>query len=402
MVDAVAGESFAQKTLEEARQLIEVMASNNYNYRERNLQKENFGENFGAIQQPPQPQVPNQVSTLEKVLLQLTQTTNLFMQDTSTRMANQEASMKNLENQMGQTIRKISGESELEQEKPEEEVRPKQKLVVDETYCNKTKEQILEDSCKPQILPPYVKLSYSHIPKNKEKEEKFFKFLDIFRKLHINIPFAEALEQMPSYAKFMKDLLSKKKKLKEDAIIALTDECSAILQQKLPPKLKDLGSFTIPCTIGNVTIGKALCNLRANINLMPLSILKKLGVSEAKNTRMAFQIADRSIKYPYGIMEDELVKVDKLIFPAYFVILDMDEDSEVSVILGRPFLATGRALIDVQQSQLILHLHDEKVTFKVFEAMQHPNDNDTCFRINTMDSLIATTTLKHNTYADPL
>ncbi|XP_027347948.1 uncharacterized protein LOC113859344 [Abrus precatorius] len=198
----------------------------------------------------------------------------------------------------------------------------------------------------------------------------------------------------------MKDLLSKKRKLKEDVTIA--QECSVILQQKLPSKLKDPRSFTIPCTIGNVTIGKALCDLGASINLMLLSILKKLRVGEVKNTRMALQLADRSIKYLYGIMEDVLVKMDKIIFPANFVILDMDEDSEVPVILGRPFLAIGRALVDMQQGQFMLCLHDEKVTFKVFEIMQHPDDRDTCYRIDTVDSLITVTTLKQNTFADPL
>lgn len=92
---------------------------------------------------------------------------------------------------------------------------------------------------------------------------------------------------MPRYAKFMKELLTKKRKLNEDKTIALTEECSAILQRKLPPKLKDPGSFTFPCTIGNMAIGKALCDLGASTNLMPLSMLKKLGVGEVKSTRMA-------------------------------------------------------------------------------------------------------------------
>lgn len=121
----------------------------------------------------------------------------------------------------------------------------------------------------------------------------------------------------------MKELLNKKMKLNEDEIVALTKECSAILQRKLPPKLKDLDSFTIPCAIGSMAIGKALCDLGASINLMPLSILKKLGVGDIKPTRMALQLADQSIKRPYGIMEDALVKVDKFIFPANFVVLDM-------------------------------------------------------------------------------
>ncbi|KAL1826556.1 hypothetical protein ACET3Z_004968 [Daucus carota] len=149
----------------------------------------------------------------------------------------------------------------------------------------------------------------------------------VFKKLQINIPFAEALEQMPSYAKFMKGILSRKLKLVELETVALTEECSAVLQQKLPPKLKDPGSFTIPCTIGQLSFDKCLCDLGASINLMPLSIFSQLGLPELKPTNMSLQLADRSITYPRGIVEDVLVKVDKLIFPADFVILDFEEDS---------------------------------------------------------------------------
>ena len=106
-------------------------------------------------------------------------------------------------------------------------------------------------------------------------------FLDVFKKLHINIPFADAFEHMPSYVKFMKKILTNKKKLGEFETSALTEECSAILQKKLPPKLKDLGSFNIPCSIRNNSFVKALCDLGASINLMPLSVLRKLGLSEA-------------------------------------------------------------------------------------------------------------------------
>ncbi|KAJ8765981.1 hypothetical protein K2173_020497 [Erythroxylum novogranatense] len=113
----------------------------------------------------------------------------------------------------------------------------------------------------------------------KQKHEKGFeKFMDVFKKLTINIPFAEALENMPSYAKFMKDVLSKKRRLGDHETVALTEECSVILQKKLPPKLKDPGSFTIPCVIGTQIFGKALCDLGASINLMPISVFRKLGM----------------------------------------------------------------------------------------------------------------------------
>ena len=98
------------------------------------------------------------------------------------------------------------------------------------------------------------------------------KFLDVFKKIHINIPFAEALENMPSCAKFLKQILLKKRMLEEYETVALTDECSAVNQRKLLPKLKEPGSFTVPCAFGDTVFEKALCDLRASINLMPLSI----------------------------------------------------------------------------------------------------------------------------------
>ena len=127
----------------------------------------------------------------------------------------------------------------------------------------------------------------------------------------------------------------------------LTEESSAILQKKLSPKLKDPGSFTIPCTIGKSYFDRALCDLGASINLMALSIFRKLGLGEVKTTTISLQLADRSIKYPRGVIEDVLVKVDKFIFPTDFIVLDIDEDEEIPLILGRTFLATGRTLIDV-------------------------------------------------------
>ncbi|XP_042972865.1 uncharacterized protein LOC122304672 [Carya illinoinensis] len=168
------------------------------------------------------------------------------------------------------------------------------------------------------------------------------------QKLHINIPLIEALEKMPKFAKFLKDILSNKWKLKEHETMMLIEESSEILQKKLPPTLKDLGSFTIPYTIGNSYFDKVLCNLGANINLMSLFVFRKLGLGEAKPTTISLQLANRSIKYPRGLIENILVKVDKFIFLANFVVLDMEEDEEIPLILGRPFLVMGRTLIDVQ------------------------------------------------------
>ena len=212
--------------------------------------------------------------------------------------------------------------------------------------------------------------------------------MEVFKKLQINIPFAEALEQMPSYAKFMKGILSRKKKLEDFETVALTEECSAVLQRKLSPKLKDPGSFTIPCTIGNTTFNKCLCDLGASVNLMPLSVYTELGLPAPRPTNISLQLADRSVTYPRGIVEDILVKVDKFIFPADFIILDFEEDKNIPIILGRPFLATGRTLIDVQKGELTMRVQDQEVKFNVFKAMKFPADEEECFRMEIIDRIV--------------
>ena len=116
----------------------------------------------------------------------------------------------------------------------------------------------------------------------------------MFKKLHISIPLVEALKKTTNYIKFMNEVMSKKKRLEDYEIVKLTEEHSAILQMKLPQKLMDPGSFTIPCMIGNSSFDKALCDLGASINLMPLSVYKSLGLREVKPSTIYMQLADRS------------------------------------------------------------------------------------------------------------
>ncbi|XP_061338968.1 uncharacterized protein LOC133285716 [Gastrolobium bilobum] len=194
---------------------------------------------------------------------------------------------------------------------------------------------------------------------------------------------------MPHYAKFMKDLLSKKRKLKDGETVALTEECSALIQNKLPPNLKDPGSFSILIAIGDVEVRKALYDLGASINLMPLSVCRALGINKLKTTNVILHLADRSIKRPERVVEDVLVKVDKFIFPVNFVILDMEEeDTESPLLLGRPFLATARSLIDVEQAKLMLRVNEETITIDVFEAIKHPIDVEDCFRVEVIQEAV--------------
>ena len=225
-------------------------------------------------------------------------------------------------------------------------------------------------------------ISYPQRLRKNRLDKQFGRFMDIFKKLHINIPFAKALEQIPGYMKFMKDILSKKRKFGDYVTVALLEECSAILQKKLPPKLKDPGSFTFPCAIGNAVFEIAMCDLGTSINLMSWSIFKKMKLGEARPTTVTLQLADRSLTHLRGIIEDVLVKVDKFIFPTYFIILDMQEDKEVPIILGRPFQAMGRTMMDVQKGELRLRDQEEEVTFNVFNAIKHPHDTDSCFRVD--------------------
>ncbi|XP_076929165.1 uncharacterized protein LOC143593414 [Bidens hawaiensis] len=193
---------------------------------------------------------------------------------------------------------------------------------------------------------------------------------------------------MSKYAKFLKEVLSNKKKLEELSCVTLNEECSAVLQNKLPKKMTDPGSFTIPCLIGSLSVSNALADLGASINLMPYSVFAKLDLGEPKPTRMSIQLADRWVKYPRGIVENMLVKIDKFVFPVDFVILDMDEDKNVPLILGRPFLATARALIDVCTGRLTLRVRDEEVTFDIGGSMRHPHDHDDVLYIDTVDSCV--------------
>ena len=230
----------------------------------------------------------------------------------------------------------------IEQVETEKAIQPSQNYNTDKEQLNEKQSAENSTEAKASLSVPYPQRLKKH-----KLDKQFTKFMEVFKKLHINIPFADALEQMPSYVKFLKDILSHKRRLVDFETVNLIEECSVILQRKLPQKFKDPGSFTIPCTIGNAIFEWALCDLGAIINLMPLSIFKRLGLGEARPTTVTLQLADRSLKHPIGVIEDFLVKVDKFIFPADFIVLDMEEDKEIPIILGRPFLATGRAMIDV-------------------------------------------------------
>ena len=196
----------------------------------------------------------------------------------------------------------------------------------------------------------------------KTEDGKYRCFIAMLKQLSINVPLVEALEQMPGYAKFMKDLVTKKRSVTFEDDDRL-QHCSAIATRSLLQKKEDLRALTFPCTIKSLHFAKALFDLWSSIDIMPFTIYKKLGLGDSKPTAMRLLMADRTMKRPIGILHDVVVKVESFIFPADFAILDCEVDFEVPIILERPFFATGRALVDMEKGQMTFQLNNEEATF---------------------------------------
>ncbi|GKD68586.1 reverse transcriptase domain-containing protein [Tanacetum coccineum] len=207
---------------------------------------------------------------------------------------------------------------------------------------------------EPEVAPkpkPKPSIPYPSRLNNQNLREKannqMLKFLQIFQRLHFDISFANALLHMPKFASMFKSLLSNKEKLFKLASTPLNENCSAILLKKLPEKFGDPGKFLISCDFTELDECLALADLGASINLMPLSMWKQLSLADFTSTRMTLELADRSFAHPKGVTKDVFMKVGKFYFSADFVVVDYDVDPQVPLILGRPFLRTARALIDV-------------------------------------------------------
>ncbi|GJV51832.1 reverse transcriptase domain-containing protein [Tanacetum coccineum] len=215
------------------------------------------------------------------------------------------------------------------------------------------------------------------------------KFLDMIRAVRINIPLVDVLAGMPNYGKFLKELVSSKHNLEQILSAFLSEESSAMIQNKLPPKHGDPGSFLIPCTFSKAFSCNALADLGASINLIPYSLYAKLSLETLKPTKMSVGLADRSFQHPIGITKNMLSEVGKFTFPMDFVILEMEEDNKVPLILGRSFLHTADAVIQVKQKQLNLEVGTERMIFLTDYAMKHSYSNDdTCFSIDVIDEIL--------------
>ncbi|GKD49997.1 reverse transcriptase domain-containing protein, partial [Tanacetum coccineum] len=206
---------------------------------------------------------------------------------------------------------------------------------------------------------PMLDLDDDDIPMSCEEEAKFMQTFPI----RINVPLVDVLAGMPNYGKFLKELISNKHKIEQISAAFLSDESSAVIQNKVPPKLRDPRSFLILCNFNKNFTCNALADLVANINLMPYSLYAKLSLKTLKATKMSIRLADRSFQYPVGIAKNMLVEIGKFTFLVDFIILEMEEDSKAPLIIGRPFLHTVDAIIQVKQKQLNLGVETEHMTF---------------------------------------
>ncbi|RDX85933.1 hypothetical protein CR513_32802, partial [Mucuna pruriens] len=230
-------------------------------------------------------------------------------------------------------------------------------------------EAIADSQSHPEIVAPLPFPSRIILARKPESDEEF---LRMFQKVEINIPLFDAIKQIPKYAKFLKELcVHKRRKMKGSReiggmVLALTksEESTTGTLGALPKKRRDPGIFSVPCTIGECTFADAMLDLGASINVMPASIYRSLNFGDLEPTRMTIQLANRSIVQPLGVLEDVLVQVNELIFPADFYVLDMKDETsgkELTLILGRPFLMTARTKIDMHAGMLSMEFGDTLV-----------------------------------------
>ena len=213
---------------------------------------------------------------------------------------------------------------------------------------------------------------------SKKMEEVDREILETFRKVEVNIPLLDDIKQIPIYAKFLKELCTHKRRLKGNERINMWRNVYALIGKfipQIPEKCKDPSTFYVPCIIGNNKFENAMLDMGASINVMPLSIFNSLSLGPLQPTGVVIQLANRSVAYPAGFIKDVLVRLNELILPADFYILDMEEGfsrGSAPFILGRPFLKTSRTKIDVHAGTLSKEFDDIVVRFNILDAMKHP------------------------------
>ncbi|KAL5762934.1 hypothetical protein ACOSP7_019198 [Xanthoceras sorbifolium] len=258
---------------------------------------------------------------------------------------------------------------------------------VNKSSTNPDDALLEEKKKKPPIHVPFPQaLQTGKLPGNHGE------ILEHLQQVKVNLPLLHMIKQVPAYAKVIKDLCTMKKKHNVKKTAFLTEQVSAVIEQKTPPKYKDPGCPTISCHIGTHEFGHALLDLGASVNLMPYSVYLRLGLGEIKPTSVVLQLADRSVRKPRGVVEDVLLQIDKFYYPVDFIVLDtqsmVDMESKIPLILGRPFLATANALINCRNGLMKLTFGNMTLEVNIFHIGRQPHQEDECYHTCMIDSLM--------------
>jgi len=260
----------------------------------------------------------------------------------------------------------------------------------DDESISEGKEGVESEHCK-EKTDSSPALPFPHAMTKQRKVNHNSEIFKTFKQVRINIPLLDAMKQVPSYAKLLKDLCIVKRKLNVKKKVFLAEQVSAILQNNNVLKYKDPSCHTISCFIGEHKIERALLDLGASVNLLPYLVFQSLNLGELKPTSVILLLADRSIKVPRGIIEDVLVQVDKFIYPMYFIVLDtqpVEACNSFPVILGRPFLATSNALINCRNGLMKLSFENMTLEMNIFNICKQPGDDNDLQEVDFTEKLV--------------
>ena len=245
------------------------------------------------------------------------------------------------------------------------------------------------EEVKTSVPPPFTQAL-----RKKKNSVNQTEMLEVLRQVKVNIPLLDMIKQVPTYAKFLKDLCTVKRGFNVKKKAFSTEQVSAIIECKTLVKYKDLGCPTISVNIGGIGVEKALLDLGASVNLLPYSMYKQLGLGELKPTSITLSLADRSIKIPKGTIEDVLIQVDRFYYLVDFVVLDTEPvavgANHVPIILGRPFLATSNAIINCRNGVMQLTFGNMTLELNIFHLTKRHmhSEEDDCEEVCMIDAIL--------------
>ena len=332
-----------------------------------------------------------------------------------------------IQNPQGQNSVRVSGTSDVTFEHCKDVTTLRSGKTIDKTIKPKETTKDLQNeplrddevSDKPHVPRTNVveveseKDKTSHVPpapypyrlRAPKKVNNHFEIYELFKQVKVNILLLDAIKKIPSYAKFLKDLYTVKRKLGVNNDAFMTEQSTSLIRNNLPPKYKDPGSPTISIVVGNSKLGHALVDLGVSVSLLPYSVYVELGLGDLEPTNITLQLANRSVKTPKGIVKDVLVQVDKFYFPVDFVVLDtqpvVNQGTQFPVILGRPFLATTNAIIHCRGGLMTLSFGNMTVNINIFNVIKEIRDDEDVCEVNMIESIVQNY-VDHVSYDDPL